>query len=200
MNRVIACLSVLLFAGGCASNAPVPEDRFYRLAEVQPGHALERPLLTGGLAVEHVVADPLRSGRAIVYGESAEPLQLRRYHYEFWVDQPPRMVQQALQSWLRASGVADSVAGSEDDAAAWRLSARLLKFDEMRAGGGAAHVEVAMQFSLSSATSNRPLWVRDYAQQRAVAGQDMAATAQAMQSALTGLFADLQADLAIPAL
>lgn len=199
MNRLIACL-LLLLAAGCSTTAPVPEDRFYRLDRVGPAQLLQRPLLTGGLSVEDVRADPLRSGRAILYGDRVRPLQLKRYHYEFWVDQPPRMVHQVLVSWLRASGVADSVAGGDDPAAAWRLSAQLLKFEEIRDSSGAVHVEVAMQFSLSSASSNRPLWTRDYSRRQSVGGTQMYATAQAMQAALTGLFADLQADLAVPAL
>lgn len=199
MNRIVANLLLLLVAG-CASTAPVPEDRFYRLDSVQPPATLVHPLLTGGLTVGGVQADPLHSGRAILYSDRARPLQLQRYHYEFWVDQPPRMVQQVLVSWLRASGVADSVAGSDDRAAAWRLSAQLLKFEEVRDKGDAAHVEVAMRFSLSSADSSRPLWTRDYTQQRSLDGSQMYATAQAMQAALADLLADLQADLASPAL
>lgn len=199
MNRIVACL-LLLAVTGCSSTAPVPEDRFYRLERVQPVQSLERPLLTGGLVVGDVHADPMRSGRAILYGNRDRPLQLKRYHYEFWVDQPPRMVHQVLVSWLRASGVADSVADGDDLSASWRLSAQLLKFEEIRDSSGVAQVEVAMQFSLSSASSNQPLWTRDYARRQPVGGEQMYATAQAMQAALTGLFADLQADLAAPAL
>jgi ABC-type uncharacterized transport system auxiliary subunit len=200
VNRILLTLLWLLLAAGCASTAPVPEDRFYRLDTAQPPVRLPRPLLTGGLAVDSVQADPLHSGRAILFSERGRPLQLQRYHYEFWVDQPPRMVQQALVSWLRATGVADSVAGGDERAAAWRLSARLLKFEEVRDGSGAAHVEVAMQFTLLSTASDRPLWTRDYIQQQAFSGAQMYATAQAMQAALSGLFAELQADLATPAL
>lgn len=200
MNRVIASLLLLVFAGGCTSTPPVPEDRFYRLDGVQPAATLTRPLLTGGLAVDGVQTDPLHGGRAILYSDSARPLQLQRYHYEFWADQPPRMLQQVLVSWLRATGVADSVAGDDDRAAAWRLSAQLLKFEEVRGDNGATHVEVTMQFSLSSTDSNRPLWTREYAQQRSVSGSQMYATAQAMQAALADLFAELQTDLATPAL
>jgi ABC-type uncharacterized transport system auxiliary subunit len=193
-------LALFLLVAGCSSTAPAPEDRFYRLERVQPSETLARPLLTGGLAVDDVQADPLRSGRAIVYADHTRPLQLQRYHYEFWVDQPPRMVQNALVSWLRGSGLADSVAGGDDLSAAWRISAQLLKFEEIRDQGGAAHVEIAMQFSLSSTTSPRPLWTKYYIRQRPVSGSHMYATAQAMQSALAELFAALQSDLAVPVL
>lgn len=199
MNRILVSL-LLLVVAGCSSTAPLPEDRFFRLERVQPTEMLPRPLLTGGLVVDDVRADPLRSGRAILYGDHDLPLQLQRYHYEFWVDQPPRMLQDVLVSWLRSTGVADTVAGGDDPAAAWRLSAQLLKFEEVRDANGVAHVEVAMQFSLSSTASKRPLWTRDYTEQRAVRGVQMHATAQAMQGALAGLLADLQADLAKPAL
>ncbi len=199
MNRIVGC-ALALALGGCMSAAPVPEDRFYRFQRLQPEHTLARPLLTGGLAVDDIRADPLHSARAMLYTAPDRPLQLQRYHYEFWVEEPPRLVHQVMISWLRDSGVADSVAGGDTLDAAWRLSARLLKFEEVRAEDGTAYVEVAMQFSLRSSSSTQPLWTRDYAQRRPLRESRMYATAQAMQAALSDLLAELQADLAVPVL
>ncbi len=198
MNRLIVSLLFLLLAG-CLSAPPLPEDRFYRLQPEPVGEVLPRPRLTGGLALEDVDADPLHRGRAMLYCEPDRPLQLRRYHYEFWEDQPPRMVQRSLTAWLRQAGVADQVLESRAGDPAWRLRARLLRFEEVRQAGGAARVEVALSVSLYSGAARRPVWARDYARQEPVDGTSMYAVAQAMQTALASLYTQLQADLVAPA-
>ncbi len=132
MNRRILNLLMLLLLGGCASTTPVPEDRFFRVNPVHPHRVLSEPALTGGLAVDYMQADPLRSGRAVLYSDSRQPLQLQRYHYEFWVDQPPRMVRQALAAYLRETGVADAVVDIDSRTnSAYRLGTRLLKFEQV---------------------------------------------------------------------
>ncbi len=196
MNKTIGLLLLFLLVGGCVSTEPVPEDRFYRLERIRPVQTLVKPALHGGLAVDYVQADPLRSGRAVLYSDRDHPLQLQRYHYEFWVDQPPRLLHQALLSYLRDSGVADRVVDTAvTTAAAYRLQLRLLKFEQVL-NGQSADVEVAMQATLSSGAADTVLWTRTYEHRQAGSSRQMHATAGTMQQALGELFATLQADLA----
>jgi len=187
-------LSLLLAA--CAATAPVPEDRFYRLDRVHPEQRMSAPVLTGGLALDYVQADPLRGGRAVLYRDSRAPLQLRRYHYEFWVDQPPRMLGRALAAYLRETGVADRLvdAGGQGEAA-YRLQLRLLKFEQVHGKGGTG-VEVAVEATLMSPGADSLSWTRVYERSRACAGEGMNDTASAMQAAMTDLFAAMETDLA----
>jgi ABC-type uncharacterized transport system auxiliary subunit len=196
VNRRVFHLLLTLALGGCAATATVPEDRFFRVNPVHPRHVLSQPALTGGLAVDYMQADPLRSGRAVLYSDSRQPLQLQRYHYEFWVDQPPRMVHQALTSYLRETGVADNVVDGDSRAeSGYRLGTRLLKFEQVL-DQGSTGVEVAIEATLSSGPSYTPLWTRVYVQGRSSDSRKMHDMAIAMQAALDGLFADLQTDLA----
>ncbi len=196
MNRRILNLLMLLLLGGCASTTPVPEDRFFRVNPVHPHRVLSEPALTGGLAVDYMQADPLRSGRAVLYSDSRQPLQLQRYHYEFWVDQPPRMVRQALAAYLRETGVADAVVDIDSRTnSAYRLGTRLLKFEQVL-DKGSAGVEIAIEVTLLSGSADTPLWTRVYEQARISDSRQMHDMASAMQGALDGLFADLQSDLA----
>jgi len=190
----VVLLSVLLAA--CAATAPVPEDRFYRLDRVHPEQRMGAPVLTGGLALDYVQADPLRGGRAVLYRDSRAPLQLRRYHYEFWVDQPPRMLGRALAAYLRESGVADRVVDADGQGgAAYRLQLRLLKFEQVHNGDGTG-VEVAVEATLSLQEGDSRSWTRVYERSRACAGAGMNDTANAMQAAMTDLFAAMKTDLA----
>ena len=196
MNRIVLSVLLALILGGCASTASIPEDRFYRLDPVHPRQVLSKPVLTGGLAIDYVQADPLRSGRAVLYSDTRQPLQLQRYHYEFWVDQPPRMVHQALAFYLREAGVADQVVEFDTmTASAYRLGIRLLKFEQIL-DQGSAGVELAIQVSLSTGFPDVRLWTRVYEQSQTSTSREMHDMANAMQTALDGLFADLQADLA----
>jgi ABC-type uncharacterized transport system auxiliary subunit len=173
----------------------VPEDRFYRLSTIHPREVSSRTVLTGGLSIDYVRADPLRGGRAVLFRDTRRPLQLQRYHYEFWVDQPPRMVRQALAAYLREAGLADNIVDFDDRTdSAWRLGMRLLKFEQVLDSHSAA-VEIALEVSLRSPTSGTPLLTRVYEQRRASDGPGMHDTVSAMRAALGAVFADLQADL-----
>lgn len=186
---------LLLVLVGCTSTGPVPEDRFYRLDAVHPDHRLADPVLHGGLNVVYVRADPLRGGRAVLYSDSTQPLQLRRYHYEFWVDQPPRMLRRVLTSYLREAGIADSVVAGEGTAdSAYSLQLSLLRFEQVL-GGQKADVEVAVEATLSSGPGDSILWTRVYERRRTSHSRQMHDTATAMQAALADVFADLRADL-----
>jgi ABC-type uncharacterized transport system auxiliary subunit len=195
VNRIVLSVLLSLILGGCASTASIPEDRFYRLDPVHPRQVLSRPVLTGGLAVDYVQADPLRSGRAVLYSDTRQPLQLQRYHYEFWIDQPPRMVRQALTSYLREAGVADQVVEFDTrTGSTYRLGVRLLKFEQIL-DQGSAGVELAIQVSLATGSPDVLLWTQVYEQSQTSTSRQMHDMASAMQSALDGLFADLQTDL-----
>lgn len=196
MNRIVTCLLLSLLLGGCSSTAPVPEDRFYRLSTIHPHEVLSRAVLTGGLGIDYVRADPLRGGRAVLFRDTRRPLQLQRYRYEFWVDQPPRMVRQALAAYLREAGLADHIVDFDDRTdSAWRLGMRLLQFEQVLDTNAVA-VEIALEVSLVSPTSDTPLITRVYEQRRASDGPGMHDTVSAMQAALGAVFADLQTDLA----
>jgi ABC-type uncharacterized transport system auxiliary subunit len=196
MKNLLAVIPLLLLLNGCAGRAPVPEDRFYQLEQPQPQSVLAKPVLTGGLEIGYTDADPLRSGRAILYNRVDEPLQVQRYHYEFWVDQPPRMVHQALLRYVRSAGLADAVNSvGQRNASAFRLQTHLLKFEQLRHANGNA-ASLALEVTLESLPSGAALWTKSYAVQRVADSDDIGASVRAMNQGLTELFGRLQADLA----
>lgn len=186
---------VLYFVLGCASTAPVPEDRFYQLDISGSPTTLTVPVLRGGLNVDYVTADPLRNGRAVLYRDAVKPLELQRYHYEFWVDHPPRMVHRALLQYLRSAGVADAVVdGSDRTDAAHRLRIRLLKFEQVL-GPESQGIEVELEISLYSESTGSVEWAGVYLQRQDSGSRDIHATARAMQKALEQIFRSLVVDL-----
>ncbi|HSH30802.1 MAG TPA: ABC-type transport auxiliary lipoprotein family protein, partial [Thiohalobacter sp.] len=115
-------LLMVLLVGGCAGPAAVPEDSYYRLARPAPDNRPGRPWLSGGLVVAAVQTPALYQDRAIVYRTTGQPLQLRRHHYHYWSERPPRLLQTYLIDYLTAAGVADRVLGEDHaDEARYRL-------------------------------------------------------------------------------
>lgn len=187
---------VVLVLSGCATTSQVPEDRFYQIEAVAPSISVPRPVFPEGLEVDKVSADPLRSGRAVLYRDHRKPLEVKRYHYEFWVDQPPRMVHQALVDYLRASGVADPTGGGSRPANRnYALKAHLKRFDRV-VGAGRPKVEIELQTTVYANGSAVPLWTNNYLCQQESDAGDMHATAAAMQIALANIFASMVEDLA----
>ena len=196
-KRLSAYLSLLFMLAGCSSTGQVPEDRFYQLqTHVSATPVLPKAVLRGSLRVDYVMADPLRSGRAVLYRDMRKPLELHRYHYEFWVDQPPRMIHQALLNYLRSSGIAGTIQGDSRHADTdYRLETRLLRFERV-VGDGAPKVELELEATLYSERTRSAMWTAVYLQQQESDGKDMHASTRAMQKALEHVLESLLADLA----
>ena len=197
IRRFSSYLALVFIVAGCAGTGPVPEDRFYQLqTNVSATRVVPQPVLHGGLRVDYMIADPLRSGRAVLYRDVRRPLELQRYHYEFWVEQPPRMIHQAMLHYLRSSGIADIVQDdSRHTAADYRLYTRLLRFERV-VGDGVPKVEFELEATLYSEHSGSALWTGIYLQQQESDGKDMHASTRAMQKALEAVLETLVADLA----
>lgn len=188
---------LLLLLTACGASAPLPEDRFYQLDLAVNSKLGATPAVFGGLIIDRVDADPLRSGRAMLYSDSKKPLELKRYHYEFWVDQPPELVHRALLEYFRATGLADRVldpmAGGD---ARYRLSTRLQRFEQLRDSvSDNTDVEVELEATLIENASRTVLWTQRYRQRQSVSEPGMHATAGAMAAALGTVLDDLGRDL-----
>ena len=195
LQRLLMLAAIAVALTGCATSAPVPEDRFYDI-EVPAPAARSRTVLRGGLLVERLQADALRAGRAILYRDIRRPLELNRYHYRFWSQQPHRLIQQRLADYLRIAGVADHVyTGEEALPHRYRLTGRLLAFDR-QVGDGRAGMKVALQFTLGRHGGTQPLLEKTYRAEVPAEGDDMHASALAARQALAGIFHTLAEDLA----
>jgi ABC-type uncharacterized transport system auxiliary subunit len=187
--------SLVAVLAGCAATSPLPEDRFFEFDVSSPEQMLSSPVLNGGLTVEPVMADPMRSGRAIVYRQNGKPLELRRYHYEFWVDEPPEMVRRALVSYLGRSGVADVVKdGNLRADTDYHLRTRLLRFEHL-VGAAPPVFEVEVAVTLYSRRSDAVVLSKVYRQRQEAREGEMHTVALAMQTALDSVFHSVATDI-----
>lgn len=189
--RWVAMLAVSLSLGGCAGAARIPEDSFYRLEIAAPTARLPAPALTGMLVVQSGASAPVYRDRALLYSAPAAPGRLQRYHYQYWIDTPPQLVQRSLADYLRAAGVATSVVPPEEGSAArYRLRADIERFEHVRGQGhGNGTVEVTLRVILSERGGATVLMQDSVSAEAAIADSDFPAVADAFERALTDVYA-----------
>jgi ABC-type uncharacterized transport system auxiliary subunit len=195
MKRFYLLVLITLLLSACGSIKPVPEDRFYRLAEIPAQEPLAQPLLPGVLAVGTIETPGIYSERAILYSEQDRPTELLRYHYHAWIDAPPRLIQDHLALFLRGAAVAPTVV-IDNGQAEWNylLTGRLRRFEREMDGTGSS-VAVAIEYRLLERGGSQPLWVKDYTAQEPVSGETVNDAVQAFSAALNRIDTELLADL-----
>jgi ABC-type uncharacterized transport system auxiliary subunit len=152
VSRVEARRAAALVAGlaaglwACAGSPP-PADVFHRL-EVVPLAARSVPLLSGTVMVTRLDASDVLRGRAIVVAHADRPGRLQRSSYQFWVDAPAVLLQEALASYLRRAGLAERVVVPERrDRVGWIVSGRVERFERV-IGAGGDRVSVSIELAL----------------------------------------------------
>lgn len=204
MKQAAALLAFALTLGLTACGvvgpaAPVPEEHYYRLELPAPKPAATP--LKGVVVVDALEAAAIYSRRAIVYSEDPQHLTLQEYHYHFWTDPPPRLLQRTLVSYLRGAHPAATVA-DEAGRALWdyRVSGRVLRFERLRAGLG-WQTAVEVELRVDAAGARRPLLVKSYVRAANAGGDNMEQTVRAFATAVAAIYAEFLKDLqsALPA-
>lgn len=182
-------LAAAVLLSACAGGARVPEDNFYRLDIAAPASRLAAPALAGVLSVQAGAAAPVYRDRAFLYSEARTPGRLQRYHYHYWTDAPPRLLQRALADYLRAAGVATSVVMPEDGIdARYRLRLDIERFEHVRGQHGGT-VAVVARLNLSERGSGTLLLQERIGTEAAVQGGEHTDLAEAYRRASQELFA-----------
>lgn len=160
---------LLLTLNGCASQAPLPDDSYFRLDAATPAsRVFAKPPINGLLMVEELQANALRGERALLYSEDPGHRQLQRDHYHYWVDPPPRLIQNHLVQRLRAVGLARLVLRYDIDIGADTIvSGRVERFEQL-IDGEHARVIVALELQLRHPGETQPRLAANYTEEVSV--------------------------------
>jgi len=98
------------FLSACASPPPVPDDSFYRISPMaeKPGNQA----LDGVVEVARFAASGSLGNRPLLMSDRGSNA-VTEYHYHFWIESPPILLQTALVSYLRSTKVAAQVVTPE---------------------------------------------------------------------------------------
>lgn len=185
ITRLIALFAGFLMLTGCSSAPPIPTNSFYRLDIGAPESRLVSPLLNGTLSVQVGAAIPVYRDRALLHSESGAEMKLQRYHYHYWADTPPHLLQIELADYLRDAGVATAVVMPEDGVdEVYRLRLDLDRFEHLRGSNGGM-VNVGLRVLLTERSTGRLLLQDRVETQVRVQGNDFAQLASGYQQAVT---------------
>lgn len=184
-----------LLIAACATGEPIPEDHYYRLiAPVAPARLAE-PAIPGTLKVEPIETFGIYRERAMLYARSDNPAGLGQHHYHYWIDTPSRLIRDQLVDYLRKSGVADTVAGAQIGLRGdLRLHLELKNFERVIHPSGAVSVKVRLDAVITD-PSERPLKIASYLREPQADDASIAASVDAFNRALEGIYGQLLKDL-----
>lgn len=184
--RIAVIVVAAVLVASCSAPAPLPNDRFYRLADA-PSSA-SAAVIEGTLAIGLPRASGIRRQRAILYSEDANHLELQRYHYHHWEAPPPQLVQQRLIDRMR--GMADAVVEGPALGADYRIDSKIHRFDR-EVDGQSARAVVAVEFSVVSVhDEDQPVYEIQLMAKVPASNPSMTATAEAFTLAVDQVVTD----------
>lgn len=189
VGLIVAALS------GCGGSVRIPEDSFYRLDIPVPAATRAAPAIDGVLRVEVDAAAPIYRDRSLLYSTAEAPARLQRYHYQHWIDAPPRLLERRLAEHLRAAGVAPEVVARGDRRdGRYRLRLQLQRFEHVRGRDG-GRVSLAVQMLMSDGAGGELLLHEYIRAEQPVAGDAFPAVVEAYQRCVTEVFGQVQSAL-----
>lgn len=188
-------LSVGVLSACGIGGGALPQDHFYKLPElVVNAQATSR---FTELVVKPVKASGLYHDRAILYIEQDHPLELKRYHYNFWSETPADLIQGALYQGLSNSGIAQRVSREVTESAAdYIIDTRIVSFERV-INGGSVTVRVALDISVYSGHDVSDFWSRRYTSTRAINTTAMYPSAEAFGGAVEEICTQLINDFLV---
>jgi ABC-type uncharacterized transport system auxiliary subunit len=186
------CLFILLTAG-CMSVPPVPTDKFYSLPV--PSVTYKGNKLDGILAIRRFVSDGLHNERAMLHADSGLPNRIESYHYHFWADTPPRMIQEHLLQALRKTGISEQVVSySSQLRPSYVIFGKVRKFQQLL--GKQPGVVVAMELQLLKHGERKALLISDYQEVIATSSETIDEAVDKYAVALDRIYNRFLADIA----
>ena len=162
LSNTIAALLLSALMSACAGTGPAPDDRYYRLGEIEPQRVYRQAPLAGVVQVEPFQGSALHAQRSLVYAEADRPLQLDRYHYHHWVEPPPRLLERHLREFLEQAGLAAEVVGADyPERPDYRIRAEIRRFEQLRSKHGQS-VAVSLEFTVTRRGQAAPVLHRTF--------------------------------------
>ena len=177
-------LALSLWLGACGSVPPAPVDRFYRLLPVMvPASGKALPV-----TLQPFLGESLYAERPVVYAQTANPRQLRQYHYHLWLYPPARIIQENLVASM--GGAILDFSGREKAVAA--LEGRVIAFERVTDGASSRAVAT---LELHLVAEGKVLAGRRYQAEQRAGDESMDSFVAAMEQALARIYAEFLEDV-----
>ena len=175
------------------SQAPVPDDHYYRL-NLSSSSKATTVKLDGIVEVERLIADGLLDSRPILFTSSTKSSEIQSYHYHFWSQPPSLMLQNALAAQLQLSNAAKSIVTPnlriEPD---FILAGKIFRFEQIT--GQENKVVVSLELSLKNAKLDQLIHLNTYTVETPSRNASVTAAVQAFSTGINQIIGAFLSDL-----
>lgn len=187
-------LAALALLSACAAPAPVPQDMFYRLDPAATASGVSgQVVLDGAVEVDRFVASGSLANRPLLFSQPGSNA-VSEYHYHFWIEAPPILLQSALVSYLRSAKVAARVVTPEMRVSPeYTVMGRVLRLETVR--GKTPLGAVAFELSLRREKDGELLVLGEYRAEVPSATNGIGTDVTAIEKAVDDAFASFVADI-----
>jgi len=193
--RMIKVLAVgllgLTFLSACATPPPVPDNAFYRIT--LPKEKAGKMVLDGVVEVGRFSATGSLGSRPLLMSNPRSNA-VTEYHYHFWIEAPPTLLQSALVSNLRTSNVAKQVVTPEMRVTPdYTVMGRILRMETVR--GANPSGAVTFELALRKESTGELLVLKEYSADVPSSQDRVQDGAIALEHAVHQTFTDFIADI-----
>jgi cholesterol transport system auxiliary component len=186
------CCAMAITIIACQSG-PAPREAYYRL-EPEIQQFAPDPLACGTILVGRFETRGFAGGRAIVFRDQDNSLEIQRYHYHLWSETPALMIQDAIARSLRAAGLARYVITPVERANAdWIVSGRLIRMDHYP-NATPGRVEIETEIGMVAANTRGTLFLKRYLETEPAASNGIDDAVRAFNTALERMLTRFQHD------
>ena len=194
--RIFLLILSVNFLTACGlGGGSVPQDHYYKLPALDI-NAQSEPRFEQ-LVLKPVKATGLYHDRAILYIEQDKPLELKRYHYNFWSETPANLLHNALFQGLSRSAISKNIShdinASRPD---YIIESRLVSFERQIQKNNVT-IQVALDISVRSGYDVSDQWTKRYSSQKKLVSTAMHPSAEAFGAAVQDICEQLINDLLV---
>jgi ABC-type uncharacterized transport system auxiliary subunit len=166
---------------------------FYRIATAAVTSAAVAETVAPIVYVPPFAASGLHGERAVVYAH-ADGTALEQYPYDYWIDSPRILLQQALLSALRAEGRVRAVSEPTSEAA-FTTRVRLIDFERRATTGENGAAMLTLEFALQGESMALPVFERQYTRTLALSADTVPAAVGALSQAVREVTEEIARDI-----
>ena len=178
MSRGMRALpaALLMILSACTQPA-LPDDHFYRLGEVS-----------------RFIADGLAGRRPIVYTDGGDGREVQSYHYHFWSEPPPIMLQNTLVAYLRATNRgAQLVTPDMRVEPDYIISGKIRRFEQVL--GPAGKIDLALELAVKRTRDDKMILLRPYSVTVATSNATVGEAVRRINQGLNAIYAKFLSDI-----
>ena len=194
LPAVLPAVVLVGLVAACTSAPPAPEDAFYRLSPRADAPVIQAPLLKGVIEVDRFAASGSMANRPVLFVEPGSNA-ISEYHYHFWIEAPPILLQNALVSYLRSAGIAERVVTPELRVSPdYTVRGRLMRLETLVGDmpKGVAEFELSLRRERDGALLVLGEYIGEVPSVRNGVKTDVVAIEQAANNAFRDFVADIQ--------